>query len=83
MRPCRPGYASAFTLHCSLQAASGKMFVHAREADCPSNMRYMGLLVDKYVHDLQRCRQPAWAGGQRACTCSGPASSIWVRMHAC
>ncbi len=59
----RQGYASAFTLHCSLQAGSGKMFVHAREADSPSNMRYMGLLVDKYVPDLSKAKGNSWAGG--------------------
>ena len=51
-----------FTLHCSLQPASNKMFVHAREVDAPSNMKYMGLLVDKYVPDLARCKQSTWAG---------------------
>ncbi|KAK9917606.1 hypothetical protein WJX75_006379 [Coccomyxa subellipsoidea] len=58
----RPGYASAFALHCSLQAASGKMFVHAREADSPTNMRYMGLLVDKYVPDPGMAKGSSWAG---------------------
>ena len=38
------------------------MFVHAREVDAPSNMKYMGLLVDKYVPDLARCKQSTWAG---------------------
>ena len=62
---CRPGYASVFTLHCSLQPASSKMFVHAREADAPSNMKYMGLIVDKYVPDLGRCKQSTWAGAAK------------------
>ena len=73
----RPGYASVFTLHCSLQAASGKMFVHAREADSPSNMRYMGLLVDKYVPDLARCRSSAWTGE------TASASGLMEASHAC
>ena len=38
------------------------MFVHAREADSPSNMRYMGLLVGRYMPDLARCRGSSWAG---------------------
>ncbi len=47
------------------------MFVHAREADSPSNMRYMGLLVDKYVPDLARCRSAGWAGAQQDCSVKG------------
>jgi hypothetical protein len=59
----RWGFVSVFTLHCSLQAATGKMFVHAREKDNPSNMRYMGLLVGKYVPDLEAAKLDTWTGG--------------------
>jgi hypothetical protein len=38
------------------------MFVHAREADSPTNMRYMGLLVDKYVPDPGMAKGSSWAG---------------------
>ena len=38
------------------------MFVHAREADSPTNMRYMGLLVDKYVPDTGKAKGSSWAG---------------------
>lgn len=58
----RHGYANEFTLHCSLQVATGKMFVHAREKDNSGNMRYMGLLVDKYVPDLSKAQQRSWPG---------------------
>ena len=53
---------SSFQLHCSLQPGSGKMFVHAREADSPTNMRYMGLLVDKYVPDPAKAKGSSWEG---------------------
>ncbi|BDA50375.1 hypothetical protein COCOBI_16-0510 [Coccomyxa sp. Obi] len=58
----RAGYVSKFQLHCSLQPGSGKMFVHAREADSPTNMRYMGLLVDKYVPDPGKAKGNSWEG---------------------
>ncbi|CAL8464775.1 g4310 [Coccomyxa elongata] len=58
----RVGYASGFQLHCSLQPGSGKMFVHARETDSPTNMRYMGLLVDKYVPDPAKAKGSSWEG---------------------
>ena len=59
---CRKGYVSIFTVHCSLQTASGRMFVHAREHDNPSNMRYMGLTVGKYIPDMTRAKSESWTG---------------------
>ncbi len=38
------------------------MFVHARETDSPTNMRYMGLLVDKYVPDPAKAEGSSWEG---------------------
>ena len=38
------------------------MFVHAREADSPTNMRYMGLLVDKYVPNPAKAKGSSWEG---------------------
>lgn len=64
----RAGYASGFQLHCSLQPGSGKMFVHAREADSPTNMRYMGLLVDKYVPDPAKAKGSSWEGARSCLT---------------
>ena len=59
---CRKGYVSTFTVHCSLQTASGRMFVHAREHDNPSNMRYMGLTVGKYIPDMTKAKSESWTG---------------------
>ena len=53
---------STFTVHCSLQTASGRMFVHAREHDDPSNMRYMGLTVGKYIPDMTKAQSESWTG---------------------
>ena len=53
---------STFTVHCSLQTASGRMFVHAREHDNPSNMRYMGLTVGKYIPDISKAQSESWTG---------------------
>ncbi len=53
---------STFTVHCSLQTASGRMFVHAREHDNPSNMRYMGLTVGKYIPDMTKAQSESWTG---------------------
>ena len=60
--PCRQGYSNAFVLHCSLQAASGKVFVHAREVDNDSNVHILGLLVSRYIPDAARCQEPSWDG---------------------
>ncbi|CAL5229178.1 g12453 [Coccomyxa viridis] len=58
----RKGFLSVFTIHCSLQAASGRMFLHAREQDNPSNMRYMGLTVSKYIPDVKQAQSESWEG---------------------
>lgn len=42
---CRKGYDSVFVLHCSLQAATGKMFVQGREKDNSTHMHNLGLQV--------------------------------------
>ena len=61
----RKGYLSVFTIHCSLQAASGRMFLHAREQDNPSNIRYMGLTVNKYIPDVKQAKSESWEGAIR------------------
>ena len=38
------------------------MFVHAREHDNPSNMRYMGLTVGKYIPDMTKAKSESWTG---------------------
>lgn len=38
------------------------MFVHAREHDNPSNMRYMGLTLGKYIPDVRKARSESWQG---------------------
>ena len=55
-----------FTIHCSLQSASGRMFVHAREHDNPSNMRYMGLTLGKYIPATGKAAGDTWEGASLA-----------------
>ena len=55
-----------FTIHCSLQSASGRMFVHAREHDNPSNMRYMGLTLGKYIPAAGKAGGDTWEGASLA-----------------
>lgn len=38
------------------------MFVHAREHDNPSNMRYMGLTLGKYIPDVGMATGDTWEG---------------------
>jgi hypothetical protein len=38
------------------------MFVHAREHDNPSNMRYMGLTLGKYIPNVGKSTSTTWAG---------------------
>ena len=65
----RKGFLSVFTIHCSLQSASGRMFLHAREHDNPSNMRYMGLTVNKYVPDVKQAQSESWTGAPGSYCC--------------
>ena len=65
----RKGFLSVFTIHCSLQSASGRMFLHAREQDNPSNMRYMGLTVNKYITDAKQAQSEHWEGATSTTLC--------------
>ncbi len=38
------------------------MFLHAREQDNPSNIRYMGLTVNKYIPDVKQAQSESWEG---------------------
>ena len=57
----RAGCANAFALHCSLQAATGKVFVHAREQGNSRNVQCLGLLLRKYIPEPALAR-PTWQG---------------------
>ena len=57
----RAGCANVFVLHCSLQAATGKVFVHAREQGNSRNVQCLGLLLRKYIPEPAPAR-PAWQG---------------------
>ena len=59
---CRRGCANTFVLHCSLQAASGKMFVHAREAGGSANAHCLGLLLSKYIPEPGPLASSSWQG---------------------
>ena len=71
----RKGFLSVFTIHCSLQSASGRMFLHAREQDNPSNMRYMGLTVNKYITDAKQAQSEHWEGATSITPCRPQTSS--------
>jgi hypothetical protein len=57
----RAGCANIFVLHCSLQAATGKVFVHAREQGNSRNVQCLGLLLRKYIPEPALAR-PTWRG---------------------
>ncbi|KAG2495429.1 hypothetical protein HYH03_006376 [Edaphochlamys debaryana] len=44
-----PGKANKFTLHCSLQNKSKRMYIHASEDSNPTNVCVLGLQLDNYV----------------------------------
>eukprot|EP00887_Chlorella_sp_A99_P004671 scaffold4.g4671.t1 len=62
-----PGAALRFRLHCSLQAQTRRMFIHASEIDSQDmplkdNIQVMGLQLDNYVPDPARLRTRSWEG---------------------
>jgi hypothetical protein len=62
----RAGSPSVFRLHCALQAATGRLFVHASELDengvpKPSNIQVLGLQLLNYV-DTDREDKSSWEG---------------------
>ncbi|KAK9837247.1 hypothetical protein WJX81_001383 [Elliptochloris bilobata] len=57
----RAGCKNTFVLHCSLQAASGKMFVNLREDGNSSNTHCVGLLLSRYVK-RPALASPDWRG---------------------
>ena len=61
----RDGCANELILHCSLQTATGRMFVQAREKGNPHNVQALGLLVSKYVQP-ENGKGPSWEGGHHA-----------------
>lgn len=62
----RPGSGSTFLLRCSLQDATGKMFIHASELDTEyapkkDNIQLLGLLLPNYI-DVEQCSGMSWEG---------------------
>lgn len=62
----RPGAFNTFRLHCSLQAATGRMFVHASETGpegepLRDNIQVLGLQLTNYA-DGDRCKSDTWEG---------------------
>jgi hypothetical protein len=53
------------------------MFVHAREHDNPSNMRYMGLTLGKYIPDVGKAAGDTWEGAFTA----GPINSAFLYVE--
>lgn len=58
----KDGKANKFVLHCSLQSASRRMYVHSSELGNLPNVQVLGLLVDNYVPDAKRLKSNEWAG---------------------
>jgi hypothetical protein len=62
----RKGALNRFRLHCSLQAATDRLFVHASELTLDGepmadNIQVMGLQMGNYV-DLEACKESTWEG---------------------
>lgn len=62
----RAGSPSVFRLHCALQAATGRLFVHASELEengvpKPSNIQVLGLQLLNYVN-TDREDSSSWEG---------------------
>ncbi|GFR44513.1 hypothetical protein Agub_g5779, partial [Astrephomene gubernaculifera] len=58
----KPGKARKFTLHCSLQARSKRMYIHASEENNQGNTCVLGLQLDNYVPDTAPLRSNRWTG---------------------
>lgn len=56
----KDGFANTFTLHCSLQLKSGKMFVHASEENNLHNIQVMGFQLENYVADPLLLKRNDW-----------------------
>ncbi|PNG99956.1 hypothetical protein TSOC_014245, partial [Tetrabaena socialis] len=54
--------ANRFTLHCSLQTRTRRMFVHASEEGNPPNTCVLGLQMDNYIPDPAAVKSGSWAG---------------------
>lgn len=61
----RPGGRNAFTLHCSLQVTTARLFIHASEyvngVPRRENIQVLGLQLSNYT-DGQRCESAVWQG---------------------
>ncbi|GLC40295.1 hypothetical protein PLESTB_001806400 [Pleodorina starrii] len=59
----KPGKARKFTMHCSLQARTKRMFVHSCEENNYANVCVLGLQLDNYVPHPAALRSNNWAAG--------------------
>lgn len=58
----KDGKANKFTLHCSLQSQSKRMFVHASEEHNINNIQILGLQLENYVPDTSKLKSNQWSG---------------------
>lgn len=70
----KDGKANKFVLHCSLQAASNRMYIHCSELGNLGNVHVLGLLVSvcagALVHGQSHCRSTTAGWWQvRSCAC--------------
>ena len=58
----RKGYANTFTYECGLKRSTGQAYVHVTEERNTDNTSFMGLILQKYIPDVDRLRQHDWEG---------------------
>ncbi|GLI63437.1 hypothetical protein VaNZ11_006328, partial [Volvox africanus] len=57
----KPGKARKFTLHCSLQGRTKRMFIHASEENNLANIRVLGLQLENYVSHPNTLASNSWS----------------------
>lgn len=56
----KDGKSNKFTLHCSLQPQSKRMFIHASEENNLNNVQILGLQLDNYIPEPSRLKGNDW-----------------------
>ncbi len=61
------GLANGVVLHCSLQEATGRVYVQLREEGPSGSIHPLGLTLGRYVPDAADLKQRHWAGTMQHC----------------
>lgn len=59
----KQGKANRFVLHCSLQSQTGRMFIHASEANNKENVQVLGVSLSNYVVPNVSLQTATWEQG--------------------